>query len=126
MNNSFCLAVDQWGVNINQPSSHQTIDPGQNTNPTIQTKATIPYQNVTDNYNANLDDPLYPEEDVNDSSDYEFEPNVLVDNLPEPTVCSFGLEKILLDRSQTSKVFSKETRCFVKLLHKLMLIGSPL
>lgn len=126
MNNSFCLAVDQWGVNINQPSSHQTIDPGQNTNPIILTKATIPYQNVTDNYNANLDDPLYPEEDVDDSGDIEFEPNVLVDNLPEPTVCSFGLEKILSDRSHTSKVFSKETRCFVKLLHKLMLIGSPL
>ena len=125
MNNSFCLAVDQWGVNINQPSSHQTIDPGQNTNSTILTKATIPYQNVTDNYNADLDDPLYSKADVDDN-DIEFEPNVLVDNLPEPTVCSFGLEKNLSDRTQTSKVFSKETRCFVKLLHKLMLIGSPL
>ena len=92
------------GVNISQSSSHQTINPGENTNPTIQTKATIPYQNVTDNYNAILDDPLYSKEDVDDA-DIEFEPNVFVDNLPEPTVCSFGLEKNLSDRSQTSKVF---------------------
>ena len=123
--NSFCLTVHLCDEKTNEPSADQNITPHGKTDSAGLTQDCIPFHSATDFGDAVVDDLSVPPDEER-SEEFDFEPDVHCNDLPEPPACIFESEELLSNRSQTSKVLSKETTSCVKLLHKLMIVGSPL
>ena len=124
-NSEFCFFVDQHGANnTSVPTSKQqfpTSAESSDDQPKSQSKGVIPYESVTDNFNATLDDCQLgnvPENDNERESDEE--PN----DMPEPP--KLLSPDIMAERVKTSKLFTNENRSCILLMHKLMVTGSPL